>query len=84
MHASMCLDCGLFNKKVIDVKLIVNFVTDIESVGLVVKKEKEEEFISTLENILQAKIVFCNTKDPAHISVKISESITNGKFLNSI
>ncbi|XP_065201536.1 protein spartin isoform X1 [Planococcus citri] len=52
--------------------------SDIESVGLVVKKEKEEEFISTLENILQTKIVLCNTKEPAHISVKISECITNG------
>lgn len=64
------------------IHLNFNFL-DIESIGLIVKKEKEEEFIATLENILQTKIIFCNTKEPAHVSVKISDAIVNGKIFRN-
>lgn len=56
----------------------------MESVGLVVKKEKEEEFIATLENILQSKIVHCNTKESEPVNITITDKITSGELRNLI
>ncbi|KAK7595403.1 hypothetical protein V9T40_013228 [Parthenolecanium corni] len=52
--------------------------SEVQSIGLLVPREKEPEFITCLENILQTKIVICDTKKPESTSAKISEAITTG------
>lgn len=54
----------------------------MQSIGLLVPREKESEFITFLENILQTKIVFCDTAKPESTSAKVSETITAGSYKN--
>lgn len=60
------------------------FVAEVQSIGLLVPREKEPEFITCLENILQTKIVICDTKKPESTSAKISEAITTGNYKHLI
>lgn len=55
----------------------------MDSVGLVVPKDKEPEFLMILENILQTKIVFCDTKASETAGTKISDTIIAGVYISS-
>lgn len=52
----------------------------MQSIGLLVPREKEPEFIACLENILLTKIVICDTKKPESTSARISETIITGNY----
>lgn len=54
----------------------------MDSIGLVVPKDKELEFIMILENILQTKIVFCDTKASETAGTKISDTIMAGVYIS--
>ncbi len=56
------------------------FLIDVQSIGLIVPREQEEDFVACLENILQTTILYCDTTSPESTSAKISDTITSSWY----
>ena len=56
---------------------------DYQSVGLIVPKDHEEEFILILENILETNIAFCNTNEKPSADIhgnKIASTVVSSVY----